>query len=109
MVYSGYVEILTDATRRRFVARDSATEFVCVAEASPDGSKRTIVGTDPLFLFAALCDECGETHEFSCCPDCGAWISQGFGVGIGPGYGAYWCCEDFCGWFQKECLADDEA
>ena len=54
------------------------------------------------------CVECGGVHDFERCPDCGADIILGFGLGAGPGFGPYKVCENFCGWFYKRALPHDE-
>ena len=53
----------------------------------------------PVFLFVAFCDDCGNTHSFECCPDCGAWIAEGFGLAAG-GCGPYSVCDELCGWIH---------
>ena len=55
------------------------------------------------------CDECGQRHDLEVCPDCGADIVLGFGLGCGPGYGEWKACEKFCGWSWKRALPHDEA
>lgn len=55
------------------------------------------------------CDECGHSHDFEKCPECGAWIELGFGLMFG-GFGEYkYCRNDKCKWTWKKILPDDEA
>jgi hypothetical protein len=54
------------------------------------------------------CKECGKTHDLEKCPRCGSWITPGFGL-MGGGFGPYWFCNnDDCDWFRKECLPEDQ-
>lgn len=49
----------------------------------------------------ADCPDCGQVHDIEACPDCGADIIEGFGVGFGP-YGFFKVCEAFCGWVWND-------
>lgn len=79
-----------------------------IDEAAPDEGAE--YGTPPVLVAKNKhCDECGQRHDFEACPDCGADIIIGFGLGCGPGFGPYKVCEKFCGWSWKRALPVDEA
>lgn len=61
------------------------------------------MGNPPILVAEnKFCDECGYTHDFEKCPECGAWIDIGFGLAYG-GFGEYKSCQsDKCNWFYKE-------
>ena len=66
-------------------------------------------GTPPFMLRKnTYCSDCKGYHDIELCPDCGAFIYEGFGLEHGPGIGQYQGCEAFCGWKHKECLPHDE-
>lgn len=66
-------------------------------------SKGGVFGTPPVLKKRnALCGECKQRHDIEVCPDCGADIMLGYGLGFGPGLGPYKVCEKFCGWSYKE-------
>lgn len=68
------------------------------------GVKPAVERADAVFLFVAVCDECGDTHSFECCPECGAWIIPSLGL-----LGLTWYCEEFCGWSKvTEPFPEDE-
>lgn len=64
------------------------------------GEPPVLVATD------APCAECGHSHDFEACPQCGAWITIGYGLMFG-GMGLYkFCNNETCDWFWKR--EDDE-
>ncbi len=68
-----------------------------------------IFGTEPVMVERdSDCGTCGNVHDIESCPDCGADIILGFGLGMGPGLGEYKVCEKFCGWAWKHSLPHDE-
>lgn len=80
--------------------------FVIDVASPPEGAT---YGTPPTFVEAnAECAECKGTHDMEVCPDCGADIILGFGLGIAPGFGPWAVCEQFCGWSYKQSLPNDE-
>ena len=83
-------------------------EFTCLIDESgpPEGGE---FGTPPIMVARdAQCSDCGAVHDMEKCPQCGADIFHGFGLGFGPGYGEYKACEKFCGWRWKRALPIDE-
>lgn len=72
----------------------------------PEGA---VYGTPPFLLRSnTYCGECEGYHDIELCPDCGADVYIGFGVGIAPGFGEWKVCELYCGWFWKHALPNDE-
>lgn len=69
----------------------------------------TEIGKRPLLVAKdQLCEECGRQHDFEVCPECGSWVSFGFGLAYG-GYGPYaFCNNEACAWFWKQCAKADE-
>lgn len=79
--------------------------FIDVAGPSEGGE----LGTPPVLVeHDHDCQQCGNVHDIEACPNCGADVFHGFGLGIGPGFGEYKVCEAGCGWFCKRMFADDE-
>lgn len=62
------------------------------------GVKRPMGAPPVLVERDAWCEDCHSRHDMEKCPQCGSWISIGYGLMYGY-YGEYKDCMNFCGWF----------
>ena len=67
-----------------------------------------IIGKPPTLVERDIfCEECKSIHDIEVCPDCGAYITIGFGL-LGGGFGLYKFCNNECGWFWKQVEEDKD-